>query len=679
MEPSGKRSLRHPLAPILPEEVTAVKEALVREGLLGTSTLVAYLGLEEPGRFDGEDPGRSIGEDPGRSIGEDQGSDDPGRLDSARLGRLPRDGAGRGASGAGGFGRAIRAVLVPGPEAVVVEAVVELPSRRLRSTRHVVDARPALSMEESLLAIAALQGDARWRAALARRGADDLDQVQVDPWPAGSFGEPYEAGRRLCRCLAYVRHDPHDNGYAHPVEGVVGIVDMGRAEVLEVIDAGLVAVPDEPGRFGAARQEPVRPPLAPLVISQPEGPGFSVDDGLVHWGPWSLRVTVDPIEGLVLHQVTYDDHGRRRRVLRRASICEMAVPYGDPSTGQFFKCAFDAGEWGLGRLASSLTLGCDCLGEIRYLDAVFSSEHGEPYTVPHAVCVHEEDYGILWKHTDLHHGRSDVRRSRRLVVSSFATVGNYDYGFFWYLYLDGTIAHEVKLTGILSTMAVATGVELHHGTLVAPQLAAPFHQHLFCARLHFDLDAAPASVVEVDAVPAGAGPDNPWGSAFVASTTVLRSESEARRDADAARSRTWRVQSATSRNRLGQPAAYELRPQSTPRLLASPESSVGRRAGFAAHHLWVTAYHPDERRAAGEYPNQCSGDDGLPRYSAADRALVDADVVLWHTFGVTHLPRPEDWPVMPVAYAGFHLVPVGFFDADPALDLAPSTQCHVPG
>lgn len=676
MNPSRQLVLRHPLAPILPEEVTAVRNALEHEGLLEAPALLAYLGLEEPGRFDEEELGRVDGDVSERFDGEASG-----RYDDQGLGRDDDQGPGRGGFSGKQLGRALRAVVVPGPEAVVVEAVVELPSGRLRSTRRVDGARPALSMEESLLAIAALQADPRWREAMHRRGVDDVDRVQIDPWPAGTFGEPYEAGRRLCRCLAYVRHDSRDNGYAHPVEGVVAIVDMGRAEVLEVIDDALVAVPEEPGRFGSARQEPDRPPLAPLVISQPEGPGFSVDDGLVRWGPWSLRVTVDPIEGLVLHQVAYDDHGRHRRILRRASICEMAVPYGDPSTGQFFKCAFDAGEWGLGRLANSLTLGCDCLGEIRYLDAVFSSEHGEPYTVKQAVCLHEEDYGILWKHTDLHHGCSDVRRSRRLVVSSFATVGNYDYGFFWYLYLDGTIAHEVKLTGILSTMAVARddGEELCHSTLVAPRLAAPFHQHLFSARLHFDLDGAPASVVEVDAVPAEPGPKNPWGSAFVAATTVLRSESEARRDADAGRSRTWRVLSATSRNRLGQPAAYELRPQSTPRLLASPESSVGRRAGFAAHHLWVTAYHPDERRAAGEYPNQSSGEDGLPRYSAADRSLLGADVVLWHTFGVTHLPRPEDWPVMPVAYAGFHLLPVGFFDADPALDLAPSAVCHASG
>ena len=105
----------------------------------------------------------------------------------------------------------------------------------------------------------------------------------------------------------------------------------------------------------------------------------------------------------------------------------MVVPYGDPSPLHGWKNAFDAGEWGLGRMTQSLTLGCDCLGEIHYFDATLASETGEPYTIENAICLHEEDYGILWKHVDLFSGPSEVRRSRRLVVNSVATVGNYEY------------------------------------------------------------------------------------------------------------------------------------------------------------------------------------------------------------------------------------------------------------
>ena len=114
-------------------------------------------------------------------------------------------------------------------------------------------------------------------------------------------------------------------------------------------------------------------------------------------------------------------------------------------------------------------------------------------------------------------------------------------------------------------------------------------------------------------------------------------------------------------------------------MLADPESSVGRRAGFARHNLWVTPYDPDERRGAGEWPNQSRGGAGLPEWVQADRDLVDRDIVLWYCFGVTHMPRPEDWPVMPVEYTGFLLQPVGFFDRNPALDVPPSSTGHCHG
>ena len=143
----------------------------------------------------------------------------------------------------------------------------------------------------------------------------------------------------------------------------------------------------------------------------------------------------------------------------------MVVPYGSTAINHWWKNAFDAGDVGLGKVANSLELGCDCLGEIVYLDAVKVDEDGTASTLPQAICLHEEDYGILWKHIDAANGAAEVRRSRRMVVSSIATVGNYEYGFFWYFYLDGTIQAEVKLTGIIQTQAVAAG---HPGAVRQP-------------------------------------------------------------------------------------------------------------------------------------------------------------------------------------------------------------------
>jgi len=623
----------HPLAALTAGEIAAAVALVQADPTFNDTTRFAYIGLIEPTR----DQVRAWA--PGQPVD-----------------------------------RRVRLMLVGGPEAHVVEAVASLRTGELSMT-DVPGVRPGLLFEESFAAIVAVQGNAQWQAAMRSRGIEDLDTVQIDPWPAGSFGVSHEEGRRICRCLFYLRHTPEDNGYAHPIEGVVAFVDMARGEVLEIIDTGVVPIPTECGNYYPESVR-VREGLKPIEITQPEGPSFSVSGNHVRWQNWSLRVSMDSVEGLVLHQVSYEDKGRIRPLLFRASVSEMVVPYGDPGPMHGWKNAFDAGEWGLGRMTNSLSLGCDCLGVIHYFDAVFGSERGHPYVVENAVCMHEEDYGILWKHNDPRSGRNEVRRSRRLVVSSIATVGNYDYGFFWYFYLDGTIQFEVKLTGILSTMAVAPGEQPPFASMVGPQLAAPFHQHLFNMRLDAEIDGPANSVYEVDSVPVPPGPDNPWSNAFAPVSTLLETEARATRVVSASASRYWKIVNQGMKNRLGAPVGYKLVPGSTPTLLAHPESSVARRAGFATRNLWVTPYHPEERRAAGDYPNQHAGGDGLPKWTAEDRPIVDRDIVVWHTFGVTHVPRPEDWPVMPVEYTGFHLVPVGFFDRNPALDVPPPPGAH---
>jgi primary-amine oxidase len=572
--------------------------------------------------------------------------------------------------------RQVRLVLLQGPEANVVEATVSVTRGEVDRWAVVEGVRPPLQIEEAIGVLAALWEHPEWNAALDRRGIVDRSLVQIDPWPAGTFGLAHEAGRRITRCLPFLRDSPGDNGYARPLEGLLAFVDMGRGEVLEVVDLGVVPFPPQLGSYYPEDNGPLRADLKPLSITQPEGPSFTVEGNLVEWQKWSLRVGMDPLEGLVLHTVGYRDGDRVRPLLYRASVSEMVVPYGHPGPMHAWKSAFDAGEWGLGRMANSLTEGCDCLGEIFYFDDVFSDERGQPRTRPNAICLHEEDYGILWKHVDMVSGRTEVRRSRRLVVSSIATVGNYEYGFYWYFYLDGTMQLEVKLSGIMSTMAVGDGGPGPHANMIAPGLAAPYHQHLFNVRLDMEIDGPDNAVFEVDTVPSPPGEDNPWGNAFAPTVTLLERELAARRRVDPGRSRTWKIANRSQVNAVGQPTAYKLLPVGTPTLLAHPTSSVGRRAAFAAHNLWVTPFAADERRAAGDYPNQHVGGTGLPDWTAQDRPVVDTDIVVWHSFGVTHLPRPEDWPVMPVEYTGFSLVPVGFFDRNPALDLPPAAAGH---
>ena len=634
--------MSHPLEPLTGEELKAARDIVLASGRAAVppeSLRFAYVGLREPPK----EGVRAV--DRGEEVGVD---------------------------------RQVRLVLLQGPESDVTEAVVSLTQGTVVRWEVVYDVRPPLQIEESVSVIEALHASAEWNAALDRRGITDRSLVQIDPWPAGTFGLPHEERRRIVRCLAYLRESADDNGYARPLEGLLAFVDMGRGEVLEVADYGVVPLPPKSGSYYPEDNGPHRTDLKPLTITQSEGPSFTVDGNLVRWQKWSLRVGMDPLEGLVLWRVGYDDGERVRPILYRASVSEMVVPYGHPGPMHAWKSAFDAGEWGLGRMANSLTLGCDCLGEIAYLDNVFADERGKPHTRKNAICVHEEDYGILWKHVDMVSGRTEVRRSRRLVISSIATVGNYEYGFYWYFYLDGTLQLEVKLSGIMSTMAVGDEAPGEHAAMVAPGLAAPYHQHLFNVRLDVEVDGPDNAVFEVDAVrgaPPGS-PDNPWGNVFDTSATLLTSELGARRDVDPRRSRTWRIANRSCRNGVGEPTAYKLLPGASPTLLAHPESSVGRRAAFASHNLWVTPFDDAQRRAAGDYPNQHVGGAGLPTWTAQDRPLVDTDIVLWHTFGVTHLPRPEDWPVMPVEYTGFTLLPYGFFDRNPALDVPPSTNGH---
>jgi primary-amine oxidase len=572
--------------------------------------------------------------------------------------------------------RRVRVALVTGPTTDVTETVVSLSNGTIVSVTEVPGVCSTILDEESYYAAELLKSDPDWQAAMARRGITDFESVVIDPWPAGRYGLEIEEGRRLARCTSYVKESATGNMYARPIDGVIAFVDTGRREVVRVDDHGVVPIPPTGGHYLPDEVGPLRTGLQPLEITQPEGPSFTVEGGLLRWQGWSMRVSMNAHEGLVLHTIGYEDSGRIRPILFRASIDEMVVPYGAPGPMHSWKNAFDSSEWGLGKAANSLMLGCDCLGEIRYLDAAFATERGVPYKVRNAVCIHEEDTGVAWRHTDIGAGTNEVRRGRRLVVSSFATAGNYDYGFFWYFFLDGSIECEIKLTGIVSTEVAPPGDPLTHATRVSEHLAAPNHQHIFNARLHFNVEGPVNSIYEVDVVTDDSGVDNPLGGAFRAHSTLLPRELDAQRNTLPAASRIWKIVNPHVTNAWGTPVAYKLLPGPTPTLMARPESSVARRAAFATRNLWVTPYAPEERRAAGEYPNQHIGGDGLPRWTAANRSLVETDLVVWYSFGLTHIPRPEDFPVMPVERTGFSLLPVGFFDRNPALNLPPPEACH---
>jgi primary-amine oxidase len=418
-----------------------------------------------------------------------------------------------------------------------------------------------------------------------------------------------------------------------------------------------------------------RSDLKSLDIVQPDGVSFQVNGNELRWQNWSMRLGFNYREGLVLHRVGYDDVGRTRSIAHRLSFAEMVVPYRDPSIDHYRRTAFDIGEWGLGFMTTSLELGCDCLGEITYLDAVLHDSRGEPYTIKQAICIHEEDDGVLWKHVDEKAG-AEVRRSRRLVVSFHATVANYEYLVYWRFYQDGTIQSEVRATGIMVVSHVE-GEPPATGTLVDDHTYAPFHQHFIVARLDLEVDGPQNTVYETHSEVLPVSPDNPYGLALAQRNTPVRTEAESGQDFDWASQRSWKIVNDNVRNRLGTPVSYKLVPSGSFPALVDPSSPILQRAQVIKHALWVTAFDEEERWPCGEFCNQSEFDSGLPEWIKAERTLENTDVVLWHVFGLHHITRPEDWPVMPVDIVSFSLKPVGFFDRNPALDVAgmPS-HCH---
>jgi len=556
------------------------------------------------------------------------------------------------------------------------EAIVSLADGTVERWTPRPGAMPRIAPDEFLLAEAVAKRDPRFIAALAKRGITDLSLVCSDPWSCGVFGHPDEEGRRLIQTITWVRNRPFDNHYAHPVEGLSALVDINRGEVLRIDDFGETPVPRTEANYSSRFQTNWRTGLKPIEVVQPEGPSFTVDGWAVDWCGWKFRIGFTPREGLVLHDIKIRDGAAWRSVLKRASLAEMVVPYGHPSGVHPRKNAFDCGEYGIGVLANSLALGCDCLGAIHYFDAVVNRIDGSAQVIPNAICLHEEDCGILWKHTDFRTEDSDVRRNRRLVISFVATVGNYEYGFYWHLYLDGTIELDVRLTGIFNTAGLMPDGSTGRGTLVSPGVVGHIHQHVFNVRLDMAVDGPNNTVVEVDTVADPPGPDNPWHNALSVVETPLLTETAARRRADPSRMRSWKIVNRERTTALGHHPGYRLAAHSALRTPAAPDSQVGQRAGFVTNDIWVTPTRADERWPAGDYVNQSTQGQGLPAWTDQDRPVADRPITVWHSFGHHHIVRPEDWPVQPVVHCGFLLQPFAFFDRNPTLDIPPAKSVH---
>ncbi len=570
------------------------------------------------------------------------------------------------------------------------EAVTDLNASRVVSWTEVKGVQPPLLSGEYDELGRIVKANAEWQAAMRKRGITDMATVQVDGWAVGQVEASHQSGPALSERLARNAREPRVEGrlmravtylvggqtnfYGRPIEGVVALVNMNTGQVVELVDSGVVPVPP-PSQELDEKSTGVRTAPKRLATTQPGGPSFTINGQEVRWQKWRFRYTLHPREGLVLHTVGYEDDERVRPILYRASLSEMVVPYGDSDRNWRWRAAFDVGEYNVGRQTSSIEENTDAPEHATLLDATFADDEGKPQTLPRAVGIYERDGGMLWKHYDMYSRRNESRRARQLVIFFITTIGNYDYAINWIFNQDGTLEADAALTGIMLPKGVkdttAQGHELAFpsGHLVAANVVAPHHQHFFNFRLDLDVDGTANSVHEMNTKAGAGGPGNPALNAMVMEESALASEKQTPRRMDQQTARHWLVVNTGERNALGHHPSYILVPGANALPYVAPNSPVRKRAGFINHHFWATRYRPGELHAAGPYPNQSTADAGLPRWIADDESLANQDVVVWYTLGITHIPRPEEWPIMSAAHVGFRLIPGGFFARNPALDV----------
>ena len=247
-------------------------------------------------------------------------------------------------------------------------ALVNLTEDKVDVERVSGQAQVQYTIAEIYMAIELTKANKEYQEALGKRGITDMDLVSIDPWPAGGIvHESIEKGHRSFKTISFIKEDKTDNKYAKPINGVISHVDLTLMEVTHVEDHGVVQIPKGKARYDAESQAELREQPNQIDITQPDGPGFEIEGNKINWEGWQVRVSIDPLEGLVVHQLSLDG----REILHRAALSDMVVPYGSADPMHSWKAVHDGTEYGLGFFSNSLTLGCDCLGEIHYLDANF--------------------------------------------------------------------------------------------------------------------------------------------------------------------------------------------------------------------------------------------------------------------------------------------------------------------
>ena len=561
--------------------------------------------------------------------------------------------------------------------AAIFEGVVDLTGNRVASWTRQDGVQPNILLEEWIAAQEITAAHPGWQAAMQKRGVD-TEKVFCAPLSAGYFALPGEEGRRLLKVPCFDLRGTKNHWFGKPIEGLFAVVDLNAREVVEVIDTGIVPISTDTHDYDEASVGALRAPLKPVRMTSADGGNYGIDGGVISWQKWRFHVRFDRRQGAIISNVAYRENGETRSVLYQGALSEIFVPYMDPDIGWSFRTYMDAGEYGFGLLTSPLMPGSDCPAAATYLDATIADDEGNPLTLEGIACLFERNAGDpAWRHFEILNETHESRPQVDLVFRTMSTIGNYDYAVDWVFDQRGNITVRVGATGIDAVKGVATrhmseptaAADTAYGMLVAPNLVAIYHDHFFSFRLDLDIDGQDNSFVLDRRVQKQLDTDSARRSIWVIEPHVAQRDSSAKFNINLQRPAVWRVINPNRDNAVGNPTSYQLMPMGNASMLLGDDDFPLRRAAFSKHHLWVTPHDADEIFAAGRFPNQSKGDDGLPAWTKAGRSIVNRDIVLWYTLGFSHVTRSEDWPIMPTKWHAFMLRPFNFFDRNPALDL----------
>jgi primary-amine oxidase len=563
---------------------------------------------------------------------------------------------------------------------VVTEVRVDIAEGKVESWKERKGVQAPIFISELFGLGELAKNDPRMQAGFVKRGIKDMSTVDCLALPFGYFALPEMEGHRILYGGCTDKRGAFLS-WGRSIDGLYFELDAVDKKILKVIDREMIPVPQSPINFEEAPAK-ARAGTTPIEITRPQGRGFQItDDGEVSWQNWRFRVRLDLRVGPVVSLARLDDGGQQRSVLYQGSMSELFVPYMDPGESWATRVFIDAGEFFPGGVLRSMQAGVDCPANAAYLGSFSVNEQGIPMARPRMTCLFEMVSGSpAWRHFEEEQvwGRPD----RTLVLRTAAVIGNYDYLLDWRFEQDGSIRVAVGATGIIETkgrkekmpaaehaMGAAAEAQDEYGRFVGENTVAVNHDHFFSFRLDLDVDGQKNSFMadrlEKRELPASTHRKSIW----VVKPVMAKTERDAMIDIHLERPSMWMFVNPNVHGPLGYPTGYEIMPGTTAASLLDPEDGVQKVGAFSNHQLWVTPYRADELYASGVYPIQSKGDDGLAVWTKANRPIENTDIVAWYTMGFHHVPRAEDWPVMPVMWHDFVIRPFDFFPQNPVLTL----------